>query len=247
VSDAVEYLTSPQGRTRLRASGLELIVDLDDTLISNQSLFLDAAQQLGAIFQRLSGGRDPGELLAEHAAFDVGLIGQLGLTPLRWRASALGFASQLKGASLTVEEIAELLEAAEVGLMIGEPLAGAIVTLELLREEQVPVILVTRGDRTKQREKIHVHGLDDLVAGVEIVSAKDASTFAGVADKHGLRSPVSIGDSLRSDIYPAMEAGFQAVHITSAPNAGWDTGHHADDQVPGAPTLADAVLVALGG
>jgi putative hydrolase of the HAD superfamily len=50
---------------------------------------------------------------------------------------------------------------------------------------------------------------------VEIVSEKDASTYARVFDRYGTGAgeAVMAGNSMRSDVLPALEAGAWGAHI----------------------------------
>jgi putative hydrolase of the HAD superfamily len=54
-----------------------------------------------------------------------------------------------------------------------------------------------------------------LFAAVEIVSEKDASTYERVFARHGTGAAQAAmcGNSLRSDILPALEAGAWAAHV----------------------------------
>lgn len=247
VITATQLLHSDAGQAALRCCGRSFILDLDDTLISNQTHFLEGYARIAEVLERLDrSGRDADVLHHLHRELSISLLPTLGPTPLRWRVGALSFAAQIAERPLTVDETAELLDACEVGLSIGEPLPGTLETLDALAG-QVPVVILTRGDRAKQLEKIHTHGLVRMVDAVEIVMAKDAGTFTSVAARHALTDPVSIGDSPTSDIVPALQAGMDAVLITGAPNAGWD-GHStvAPDGAATARDLAEAVCRTIG-
>ena len=87
-------------------------------------------------------------------------------------------------------------------------------TLEALAE-RYPMILITKGDLFDQERKLAASGLVELFQGVEIVSEKTAATYARVfaARGDGAERGLMVGNSLRSDILPALEAGAFAVHI----------------------------------
>lgn len=50
---------------------------------------------------------------------------------------------------------------------------------------------------------------------VEIVSEKQVGTYAEICARHGLDASAGlmVGNSMRSDILPALEAGMQAAHL----------------------------------
>jgi putative hydrolase of the HAD superfamily len=77
------------------------------------------------------------------------------------------------------------------------------------------IVLVTKGDLFHQEAKVRQCGLADLFRRIEIVSEKDASTYARVLGEFDVapRQFVMIGNSLRSDIEPVLELGGWGVHM----------------------------------
>ncbi|MGB0799485.1 MAG: HAD family hydrolase, partial [Planktomarina sp.] len=78
--------------------------------------------------------------------------------------------------------------------------------------ENYRVILITKGDLLHQEQKIARSGLAPYFDQVEIVSEKDVATYAGIFGNDVAQS-VMVGNSMKSDILPALEAGAAAVHI----------------------------------
>ena len=76
-------------------------------------------------------------------------------------------------------------------------------------------MLVTKGDLLHQEAKLAASGLGDHFAGIEIVSDKTADTFRRLFAREGVgpEEAVMAGDSLRSDIHPALDAGAWAAFI----------------------------------
>ena len=97
-----------------------------------------------------------------------------------------------------------------------EPLPGVEQALSEL--EDYRLVLITKGDLLHQEQKLAASGLGELFAAVEIVSEKDASTYVRVFERHGTGAgeAVMAGNSLRSDILPALEAGCWGAHIPYA-------------------------------
>jgi putative hydrolase of the HAD superfamily len=75
--------------------------------------------------------------------------------------------------------------------------------------------LITKGDLLDQEQKLARSGLGDYFAAVEIVSDKTAQTYRRIfaAELARGEETVMIGNSLRSDIIPAIEAGLWGIHI----------------------------------
>jgi putative hydrolase of the HAD superfamily len=95
-----------------------------------------------------------------------------------------------------------------------EPLAGVDEALAKL-SERYRLVLVTKGDLIDQERKLAASGLGDLFAAVEIVSEKRRDTYERVFTRHGTGpdEAVMAGNSLKSDVLPALEAGCFAAHI----------------------------------
>lgn len=193
---------------RLTTIGL----DADDTLWHNERFF------------RLTQDRFA-ELLADHANADH-LHARL-LAAERRNLGHYGFG--VKGFVLSMIETAIEVTEARVPATVIAALIGAgqemlAYPIELLpgAEEAVRtlsgryrLILVTKGDLLDQERKLAQSGLGDLFDAVEIVSAKDARTYAMVFARHGSGAAEALmaGNSLRSDVLPMIEAGGWGVHV----------------------------------
>ena len=78
------------------------------------------------------------------------------------------------------------------------------------------VVLVTKGDLLDQERKLAQSGLGELFDRVEIVSDKNPAVYGRVFGARVFgpaRRAVMVGDSMRSDVLPALEAGAWAVHV----------------------------------
>ena len=77
------------------------------------------------------------------------------------------------------------------------------------------LVLVTKGDLLHQESKLAASGLGDRFAGIEIVSDKRPETFARLFARYGVAPDraVMAGDSMRSDVLPALAAGAWAAFV----------------------------------
>lgn len=84
---------------------------------------------------------------------------------------------------------------------------------ELARGYQL--VLITKGDLFDQERKLAQSGLGELFDAVEIVSDKTVATYQRIFTHHadGPASSMMVGNSLKSDIVPAIEAGSWGVHV----------------------------------
>src|SRR5690606_3315557 len=91
------------------------------------------------------------------------------------------------------------------------------------------VVLITKGDLFHQEAKVRDSGLSSLFRRIEIVSEKDAGTYARLLDEFGIPADrfVMVGNSLRSDIVPVLRLGGWGVHVPY--HLTWAHENEADD------------------
>ncbi|MBI4142233.1 HAD family hydrolase [Candidatus Woesearchaeota archaeon] len=91
---------------------------------------------------------------------------------------------------------------------------GAVETLDFLVAQQDELILLTKGDVAIQEKKIRATGCrkwfnDNLY----IVSKKNASVVGEIVGKRDKSRVWHVGNSIRSDVEPALEVGIGVVYI----------------------------------
>jgi putative hydrolase of the HAD superfamily len=185
--------------------------DADDTLWQNESFF------------RLTEARFA-ELLADHAEGDH--LKERLLEAEKKNIGHYGFG--IKGFMLSMIETAvEVTEGRVDGRVIGqilemgqEMLRHPIELLPHVEEtlgalsERFPLVLITKGDLLHQEQKLAASGLGEMFAGVEIVSEKVPGVYTRAFDGHGgAERAMMVGNSMKSDVVPALEAGAWAVYV----------------------------------
>jgi putative hydrolase of the HAD superfamily len=95
-----------------------------------------------------------------------------------------------------------------------EHIAGVEDTLRYLHARH-RLLLVTKGNYDEQYAKVTRSNLSRYFESVEIVAEKDANTYGYIATKYDLDREYTwmIGNSPKSDVNPALEAGFNAVFV----------------------------------
>ena len=95
------------------------------------------------------------------------------------------------------------------------------------------LVLITKGDLFDQERKIAASGLGELFSGIEIVSDKTADTYARIFSRYGdgADRALMVGNSLKSDVVPALRAGAWGVHVPHAYE--WSIEH--DDEPSDGP------------
>lgn len=186
--------------------------DADDTLWQNEQFF------------RLTEKRFA-ELLADHA--DPDHLGERLLAAERRNVGIYGFG--IKGFTLSMIETAiEVTEGRAPGAVIAEILAAGremlahpIETLPHVRETleslagTYRLVLITKGDLFDQERKVAQSGLGEFFQAVEIVSDKTKSTYERIFRQQGdgPERSMMIGNSLKSDVAPALAAGSWGVYV----------------------------------
>ena len=95
-----------------------------------------------------------------------------------------------------------------------ELMEGVAETLPFLAEKH-ELTMFTKGEPAEQNRKIDLSGLRPLFAHCQIVKEKNRDAYAQLAQVRGfdLERTWMIGNSPRSDINPALEAGLRAVFV----------------------------------
>jgi putative hydrolase of the HAD superfamily len=101
------------------------------------------------------------------------------------------------------------------------------------------LILMTKGDQAEQAGKLARSGLTRHFSAVEIVAEKDAATYKAVMERNELvpHTTWMIGNSIKSDINPALAAGLHAVFLFHKDT--WVLEHAALNAAPEGQTLLE--------
>jgi putative hydrolase of the HAD superfamily len=97
-----------------------------------------------------------------------------------------------------------------------DPYPGVHDTLEALKPTH-KLLVVTRGDLFDQERKLAASGLLGYFSEIEIVSDKTRLVYDRIFTRHGdgPQHAMMIGNSMRADVTPALEAGAWGIHIPS--------------------------------
>lgn len=186
--------------------------DADDTLWQNEQFFRLTEQR----FADLLGDYGDHEVIARHL-----------LEAERRNLALYGFG--IKGFTLSMIETAIEVTAGKVPasviqqiLLAGrEMLHHPIETLPQVAETlerlagRFRLVMITKGDLFDQERKLAQSGLGDFFHAIEIVSGKDAATYARLFARHGdgPEAAMMVGNSLKSDVIPALDAGAWGIFV----------------------------------
>lgn len=193
-----------------------LIFDGDDTLWETEALYdrarADAARVVAAT------GYDPDEFEVLQRSIDAVNVQKMGLSAARFPASSVEAFKELAGRAghTPNPEALERVSVASAGVFeASAPLLPFAQELLAELSGSFRLALVTKGDDNVQKRRVEASGLGHYFDRVEIVKTKDADTFRRLLRRLNATpsGSWSIGNSLPSDVAPALEAGMEAIWI----------------------------------
>ena len=186
--------------------------DADDTLWQNERYFRAAEAEFAAL---LADYADVARL--EHALNDRQRLNTplYGFGAKSFTLSMIETAIEVSGEAIPASALQKILATGR------EMLAHPVELLPHAREAvealagRYRIILITKGDLFHQERKIAASMLGDLFDRVEIVSDKKAETYARIFSEFGddPAAAMMVGNSMKSDVAPAIEAGCWGVYI----------------------------------
>lgn len=186
--------------------------DADDTLWQNEAFFRLTQDRFTAL---LADHAEPDHLHDRLLAAERRNLGHYGFGVKGFTLSMIETAIEVTEGRVPAAVIAEIMAAGRE--MLEHPielLPHARAAVERLADTH-RVLLITKGDLLDQERKLAQSGLGDLFHGVEIVSNKTAPVYAAIFARHGdgPDRALMVGNSLKSDVIPVIEAGGWGVHI----------------------------------
>jgi putative hydrolase of the HAD superfamily len=190
-------------------------LDADDTLWHNEPFYTQTRAQFKALLARY----EPEGVLDERLyATELKNLRHFGYGVKGFVLSMIETAIELTHARIETTDIRTIIDWGR------EMLEHPVELLDGVRDavddlaREFPIILLTKGDLLHQETKLARSGLGQHFKGIEIVSEKDARVYRSVMSRYGIQPArfVMVGNSLRSDVLPALEAGAHAVYVPYA-------------------------------
>lgn len=183
--------------------------DADDTLWHNERFFRLTQARFAALLRPYAPKED---LDARLLAAERRNIGHYGFGIKGFVLSMIETALEVTDRQVPGAVIAELIDAGQE--MLSHPIELLPFAEAAVRyaKEHARVILITKGDLLDQERKLAQSGLGDHFDAVEIVSDKTPQTYARIFGDDVAHS-VMIGNSLKSDVRPMIDAGGWGVFV----------------------------------
>jgi putative hydrolase of the HAD superfamily len=196
--------------------------DADDTLWKNEHVFKLTQARFTSM---LSGHGEAEHISSRLLAAERRNLSFYGFGIKGFMLSMIETAIEVTDGHVPASIIADILAAGR------EMLRHPVETLPAARETLqalagcYKLVLITKGDLFDQERKLAQSGLGELFDAVEIVSDKTVSTYQRVFARYGegAERAMMVGNSLKSDVIPAIEAGSFGVHVPH--DLIWDLEH----------------------
>jgi putative hydrolase of the HAD superfamily len=211
--------------------------DADDTLWQNEQFYRLTEARFTALLSNYADASDLSRKLLEAERRNLKLYG-FGIKG--FTLSMVETAIEVTDGRVPSKVIGDILAAGRDMLVHPvETLPHARDTLERLAGSY-RIILITKGDLFDQERKLAASGLGDLFDAVEIVSDKTAATYERIFTRYGdgPGRAMMVGNSLKSDVVPAIEAGSWGVYVPH--DLTWEVEHaQAPEEAPRFRRIAD--------
>jgi putative hydrolase of the HAD superfamily len=196
--------------------GFDLIAfDGDDTLWHNERSYRRARERFRQILASASIDLSDDEIEQRINDTEIRNIDYYGYGVSSFALSLIETAIELTGGRVLGGDLAGVIEVAK------EMLSEEIELFDGAREAVTtlagthPIMLITKGDLLHQTSKLERSGLKPYFNFVEVVSHKTRDVYASILRRHKVDPArfLMIGNSLRSDVLPVVEAGARAIYV----------------------------------
>ena len=186
--------------------------DADDTLWQNETFFRLTQERFTALLADYA-ARD--HLEERLLAAERRNLGHYGFGIKGFVLSMIETAIEVTDHKVPASVIAELLAAGQE--MLRHPIELLPHAREVVAELYAAhrLVLITKGDLLDQERKLAQSGLGEMFDAVEIVSDKTPATYHSAFGRHGdgPDRAMMVGNSMKSDVRPALEAGAWGVFV----------------------------------
>lgn len=205
---SIRFVRKPPGQGR----GL-IVFDADDTLWFTEPLYDKAKNNCKLLIEDAGLDSEVWEELEQ--SINIENFDRFKLTPIRFPISCQQAYEKLAGKKYDSILSKKIYSTAnQVFSDVASLVPGAFETLKSLVQE-FRLVLLSQGDDSVQKKRLSDSGLDFFFSKILIDNLKTTQSFEKILSEDGRPSHLtwSIGNSLASDINPALELGMNAIWI----------------------------------
>jgi putative hydrolase of the HAD superfamily len=211
--------------------------DADDTLWHNERFFQLTQAHFADLLRDYAGA---GHLAERLLAAERRNIGHYGFGIKGFMLSMIETAIEVTESRVPARVITDIIAAGQEMLRHPIELLPQVRETVTLLADSYRLVVITKGDLLDQERKLAQSGLGELFDAVEIVSEKTPPVYERIFAQHGTGAAegLMIGNSMKSDVLPMIEAGGFGVFVPHG--TPWEIEHaEAPGEHPRYATLSD--------
>ena len=216
--------------------------DADDTLWENETHYHAAKRRFAALLSPVQTEEHALAVLDEIEERNVEVYGY-GIKS--YSLSMLEAAARLAPGPLEPALLNSLLAISRDMLRTPVQLIDGVIEVLIRLAPRYRLVLLTKGDLFEQQSKIRRSGIADRFGFIRVLHAKTPEVYREVLHDVGVPAGefVMVGNSLRSDVLPALTIGARAVYVPHALN--WSHEHVQPESMPGSGWIEIASITDL--
>ena len=196
-------------------TGIKAIAfDADDTLWDNETCFLEVERGMCDILSEYGNAQTISASLFET---EMANMDDYGYGAMAFTLSLIENAIKVSHGKVTANQIQQIVELGRTLLRLSAtPLEGVENTLRQLKSTgRYQLVVFTKGELLTQENKLKRSGLLPYFDHVVIVSDKQEQQYLDLCKQLCIKPEelLMVGNSLKSDVLPALKIGAWAVHI----------------------------------
>lgn len=196
-----------------------LLWDLDDTIIITNPEFERTNLYCANLLSKEVHGdyRAQIELMQMQRALDLKMVSEFGFIRSRylnsWLETAHTFcrSNGLLPHPTLLKEITDAVE--DIYVRRYENVPESIEVIKDLKDAGFSMAVLTAGEDEVQRKRVIESGVADFMEEIHVYPYKTPATLQEVMNKHNKPNYAMIGNSLKSDIYPALANNILGIHV----------------------------------
>ncbi len=186
--------------------------DADDTLWVNEPYYRQAEERFYELLSEYSSQRS---LERELLTTEIGNLNLYGYGIKGFILSMIETALNVTDRSINADVVEKILNIGKQ--MLDQPielLEGVEDVLKALKDKY-RLVIATKGDLLDQERKLRKSGISHYFHHIEIMSEKDDANYQKLIKRLDIQPEelMMVGNSLKSDILPVLNAGGYAVHV----------------------------------
>lgn len=217
----------------MKKKDIQLIWDFDDTIVHTSVEFGKTNQDTAELIAKNVFGELVliNEIKAFQVEADLEMVKKYGFVPPRYLMS--WFATYEHFASTTGSSVQDFVKAQieniinDLYIREYENVNNSIAVIKKLHDEGYSMIVLTAGQDDIQLRKVKESGVFDFMKEVFVFPYKTPEVFKLIQEKYPAEHHVMIGNSLKSDIHPALENNAWGFHVEKDT---WEADHHDIDK-----------------